>query len=87
MKNQIGYDYNTGDKAVVRRTMDYKYKIPFQGPYKIIQTWTNGTVTIKTVVVTSRLNIRRLKTYNNPEVYSDIDLQKILTYKCEIHNI
>ena len=72
---------------MVRRNQAYKYRTPFQGPYEIIQTWTNGTVTIKTGAVTSKLNIRRIKPYNNSEVEEAIHLRRILTYICEIHNI
>ena len=54
---------------MVRRNHAYKYKTPFQGPYEIVQTWTNGTVTIQTCTVIFRLNLRRIKPYNSPEVY------------------
>ena len=46
----------------------YKYETPFQGLHEIIQTWKNRTSAIQTDAVTARLNIRRLKPYNNPEV-------------------
>ena len=42
----------------------YKYKTPYRGPYKIVQTWTNGTVTLRMGVVTTRLNIHNIKPYN-----------------------
>ena len=64
----MNYALNIGDKVLVRRNQAYKYEAPFQGPYKIIQTWTNRTVTIQTVPVTARLNIRRIKPYNSPEI-------------------
>ena len=43
---RIDYDYNIGDKVMVRRNQAYKYETPFQGPYEIIQMWKNGTVII-----------------------------------------
>ena len=46
----------------------FKYKIPFKVPYEIVQTWTNGNVIIQMREVTSRINILRIKPYNNPEV-------------------
>ena len=46
----------------------YKYKTPFRGPYEIIQTWTNGTVTLRTGSVTNRKNIRNSKPYNDAGV-------------------
>ena len=55
-------------KVIFRRNQAYKYETLFQGLYEIIQTWMNGTVTIQTGAVTARLNIHRLKPYNNPEV-------------------
>ena len=42
----IDYNYNVGDKVLVRINQAYKYETPFQGPYEIIQMWTNITVTI-----------------------------------------
>ena len=65
---RIDHDYRFGDKVLVRRNQAYKYETPFQGPYGIIQTWTNGTVTIRTDAVTARLNIRYINTYDSPEV-------------------
>ena len=43
---RIDYDYRVGDKVMVRRNKAYKYKTPFQGPYEIVQMWTNGTITL-----------------------------------------
>ena len=53
---------------MLRKNQAYKYKTPFQGPYEIVKTWMNGTVTVQTGAVTSRLNIRRIKPYNSPEI-------------------
>ena len=64
----IDYNYNVGDKVLVRINQAYKYETPFQGPYAIIQTWRNGTVTIKMGTVTSRLNIFRIKPYYSQEI-------------------
>ena len=54
---------------MVRRNQDYKYKTPFTGTYENFQTWTNGNITILTGAVTSRINIRRTKPDNNPDLY------------------
>ena len=64
----IDYDYNILNKVLVRRKQAYKYKTPFQGPYEIIQMWTNKTVTIHTDTVTARINILCIKPYNSPEI-------------------
>ena len=64
----IYHDYNIGHKVTVRRNQAYKYETPFQGPYKIVQMWTNRTVTIRKGAVISRLNIGHIKTYNSLEI-------------------
>ena len=53
---------------MVRTNQAYKYKTPFQGPYEIVQKWTNGTVTKRTSAVTARINIHRIKPYHNPDL-------------------
>ena len=50
---------------MVRRNQDYKHETKFKGLYEIIQAWTNGTVTIQRGAVTSRINIRCIKPYQN----------------------
>ena len=55
---RIKYYINNGDKVMVIRNQAYKYKTPFKGLYKLFQMWTNGTVTIRTGEVTSRINFR-----------------------------
>ena len=45
---------------------------PYDGPYKITQVYTNGTVTIKKGAVYQRHNIRRIQPYydiNNGHVW------------------
>ena len=44
---RIDYNYKIGYKVMVRKNQAYKYETAFQGVYEIIQTWTNGTFTIK----------------------------------------
>ena len=46
----------------------YKYKTPYRGPYKIVQTWTNDTVTLRTGAVTMIIIIRNIKAYNTLNV-------------------
>ena len=58
-----------GDKVMTKNGSVYKYKTPFRGPYEIVQTWTNGTVTLQTGTVTHRINIRNIKPYN----YADVE--------------
>ena len=49
---------------MTRTKSAYKYETPYRGPYEIVQTWTNDTVTIRTGAVTMRINIRNIKPYN-----------------------
>ena len=53
---------------MVRINQAYKYETLFQGPYVIVQTWTNKNVTIRTGAVIARINIRHIKTYHNPDL-------------------
>ena len=65
---QVDYDWQVGDLCLI--TKDYhgeiirKVEFPNEGPYKIIQVHTNGTVRIQRGKVTERINIRRLGLFN-----------------------
>ena len=49
----------------------FKYKTPFKGPYEIFQTWKNVSVILQKLLVTTRVNIRRIKpSKNNTEEVS-----------------
>ena len=61
--------YRVGDKVMVRRNQAYKYETSFQSPFEIVQMWTNITVTIRTVTVTARINICRIKPDQNTDLY------------------
>ena len=43
----------------------YRYETPFKILYEIFHTWTNGTVTLQIGSVTTKINIRNTRTYNN----------------------
>ena len=43
----------------------FEYKTPFKGPHEIFQMWKNGTVTLQTGAVTTRVIIRRIEHYKN----------------------
>ena len=59
------HDYRAVDRVMIRKNVYFKYETLFKGPYAIIQTWKNVTVTLLTVSVTTRINIIRIKPYNN----------------------
>ena len=46
----------------------FKYKTLYRGPYKIVETWTNGTVTLIMGAVTTRVNICNIKPDHAPIV-------------------
>ena len=56
-KNVSILDYNlqVSDKAVLMNKSVYKEETPYKGSYGIIQSWTNGTVTLKIGMATDRL--------------------------------
>ena len=64
----IDHDYREGDTVTTTNMSAYKYKTPFKGPYEIVQTWTNGIVTLRMGAVTTRINIRHIKPYNDTYV-------------------
>ena len=66
--NRIYHYYRVGDKVITQTKSEYKYETPYRGPYEIVQTWTNGTITLRTGAVTIIINIRNIETYNTPNV-------------------
>ena len=65
---RIDYDYRVEDKVMIKYRSACKYETPFRGLYEIVQTWKNGTVTLRMVAVTHRINIRNIKPYNDADV-------------------
>ena len=41
---------------MIKNKADYKHETPFKGPYKIVQCWTNDTVTLQMGATTNGLN-------------------------------
>jgi len=54
------HDYAVGDKVLINVADHHKMERPRVGPYTIVRTHTNGTVTIQKGNVTERLNIRQI---------------------------
>ena len=48
---------------MLRNKAVYKYETPYKGPYKIIQCWKNGPVTLQMGATKDRLNLGRMKPY------------------------
>ena len=66
--NIIDHDYRVGDKVTKKIRSAYKYETPFRGPFEVVQTCTNGTVTLQTGGVTNRVKTRNIKPYNDADV-------------------
>ena len=79
-KTRINYDYRLGYRVKIRNKPAYKYETPYKGLCEIVQTRTNGTVTLRTGAVTKRINTHHIKTYNNPDAEWRGTLQEIQTY-------
>ena len=62
----IYHNYRVVDQVMKLNHSAYKYETPYRNTYKIVQTFTNGTATLGTGAVTTILNIRKIKPYNNP---------------------
>ena len=59
---RVTYNYAIADQVSVEMTGIYrKLYYKKQGPYRIIEVFTNVTVLVQSVKVTERINIRRLK--------------------------
>ncbi len=63
-KNHFDYDYIIGDKVLIMYDGIQRKLTPHQnGPYEIIQVFTNGTVKIQRGPIQERINIRQLMSY------------------------
>ena len=61
---RIDHDYRVGDKVLLLKDgVLRKLKCPTEGPYEIIEVYSNGTVRIQHGLVQERLNIRRIKPF------------------------
>ena len=61
----------------MRRNSAFKHETPFKGPYKVVQTWTNGKVTLRVGAITPRKNIRSINPYNT----ENVELRSLLKSK------
>ena len=62
---KINNKYIVGDIFLTKNRSSYKYKIPFYVPYENFQMRTNGIVTLQMGALTTRINIRHIKPYDN----------------------
>ena len=62
---RIEHEYRVGEKVLLEKPgLVSKLSAPRTGPYRITDTYTNGTVRIQRGIVNERVNIRRLTPYN-----------------------
>ncbi len=59
-KKRINYNFTQGEEVLLRKGTENKYERPYEGPYKVVKTYTNGTVKLLMGAVTDRVNIRRI---------------------------
>ena len=53
---------------MIRNKSEYKYKTSFKGLCEIFQAQKNRTDALQMEAVTTRINIRRINTYNNTNI-------------------
>ena len=55
---------------ITKRT-EYNYETPYMGPFFITQCFTNGTVSLKFVMIEIKYHIRHIKQYNFDTKFED----------------
>ena len=66
-QKRIEYEYNVGDKILLRTGIENKHKQPYSNPHTVLQVHSNGTLRIEKGVVAETVNIpNRDKMHNIP---------------------
>jgi hypothetical protein len=60
---RIFHEYKVGDEVLLERNNPNKLEQPYEGPYKVVQVNTNGTVRLQMGPVLDTVNIRRLQPF------------------------
>jgi len=66
---RIPYQYQEGDKILLKKGTEFKYEQPYSGPHEIVKVNKNGTVRIQKGVVTETVNIRRITPYQEATTF------------------
>jgi len=66
---RIEYEYQVGDKVLLRTGTENKYEQPYSGPHPILKINNNGTVRIQKGAVTETVNIRRITPYMDSDSF------------------
>ena len=61
---RIQHTYHPGDRVLLEKEAN-KYERNNEGPYEVVQVFTNGTVTLQMGPILERVNIRRLTPYKS----------------------
>ena len=69
-------DYKLADKVIPVNYTAFKYENPYKDPFKIIQCWTNGTISLQCGEIKIRYNIHHIKTYESDTNVEDINIEK-----------
>jgi hypothetical protein len=62
-QKRLPHVYSVGDKVLLHRGTEYKYEIPYEGPYAVLAVNDNGTVRLQMKAVSDIVNIRRIIPY------------------------
>ena len=63
-KGRIPYNYQEGDLVMVKDDiLGKKFKVPFQGPFKVLRVFSNGTLRLQMNKIQDTVNIRRCHPY------------------------
>ena len=68
-QKRIEYEYNVGDKILLRTGTENKYEQPYSGPHTVLQVHSNGTLHIQKGAVAETVNIRRVTPYTDSDVF------------------
>ena len=60
---RTNHHFQVDDQVLIRNNQSNKYETSYKGPYTIIKTWTNGTLTLRMGEKKDRINIRHIKPY------------------------
>lgn len=67
-RQRIDYEYRVGDQVLLNKPgILPKMTAPRQGPYKVEQVYSNGTIRITDGTVSNRVNIRRVTPYHSSD--------------------
>ena len=61
----MDYEYQKGDKVLLRTGTENKYERPYSGPHTVLTVNANGTVRIQNGVIAETVNIRRITPFTD----------------------